>query len=180
MGDSKQGRKGHFHSISTKDWTWNISRPELSSFNVIRLTEMQMWDVVNLMTVVTSVFCNHIPHELERLAVTHAICTPPPWICFHGCQALVAASTPNAPPLLPCCHLVPSSLCLRSNFQLVINKKREEASWMGISGMTPGWAKSEEVGLLHHDSIQLSNFHRWCVSEHSGLPNDTKRITWGL
>ena len=50
--------------------------------------------------------------------------------------------SPNTPALPPCCHLMPSALCLRSNFQLVINKKRGEASWMEGSGMTPSWAKS--------------------------------------
>lgn len=43
MGDKGQGRKGYFHSTSSKDQTRNISQPEVSSINVIRLTEMQMW-----------------------------------------------------------------------------------------------------------------------------------------
>lgn len=68
-----------------------------------------------------------------------AIYVPPPQICFHGCQGLAAASTLS----LLRCHLLPSSLGLRSNFQLVINTKWGEASWMQVFGGSPSWAKSE-------------------------------------
>ena len=53
-------------------------------------------------------------------------------------------------------------------------------SVLGVQDITQLGKVYVQVGLLHHDSIQLSNFHRWCISEHSGLPKDTKQITWGL
>lgn len=45
-------------------------------------------------------------------------------------------------PSLLCCPLEPSSLGFQNNFQLVLEKKSGEASWMAVSGMTPSWAKS--------------------------------------
>lgn len=61
-----------------------------------------------------------------------------PWLPSTGCSQ----HSLNTPALIPCCHLMPSTQCLRSNFQLVIDKKWGEASWMGGSGTTPSWAKS--------------------------------------
>ena len=61
-----------------------------------------------------------------------------PWLPSTGCSQ----HSLNTPAPLPCFHLMPSTQCLRSNFQLVIDKKWGEASWMGGSGTTPSWAKS--------------------------------------
>lgn len=75
------------------------------------------------------------PVDLERLAVTHAICAPP---------LEFVSMTPStgdgqlSPALVLLSH---AKITMRYNLQPVINKKRGEASWMELSGMTPSWAK---------------------------------------
>lgn len=99
--------------------------------------KMQSEDFVNLMTVVTSVFCSHMPCGLGKAGRQ----SPMP----------LAPVLPELPPGLPStgysqlslAALLPShaKITLRLRFQQVINKKRGEASWMELPGTTPSWAK---------------------------------------
>lgn len=87
---------------------------------------------MGLVAVVTSVSCNHTPCALGGAGRNSAHVCPFSLHLFSCCQALAADHTPS----LLCCHPVPSSL------PPVINKKWGDASWMDVSGTTPGWAKS--------------------------------------
>lgn len=125
-----------FHFHQRLDLKYEQARVSSPALNVSTYNKKVKWGLCEFNDCGHKCFLR--PHTLwtERLAVAHAIYSPPPWICFHGCPVLVAASSP--PTVLPS-H---AKLIVRSNFQTVINKKWGEASWMEVSGMTPSWAKS--------------------------------------
>lgn len=132
-----KGEKMDVFVVSTKDWIWHISRPELHPLQCNTYNKNAKWG-----------FCEFNDCGYKCFPQSHT-----PWT-WRGWQSPV----PFVPVLPEFVSGLPSTGCRQlslasvlpshakitmwCNFQQVINKKRGEASWMEWSGMTPSWAQS--------------------------------------
>lgn len=183
-----RGRTGGWGTVDEKEKDTFIPFPPKTEFeiladqsdppfNVICLTEMQMWGCCEFHDCGYKCFLQS--HTLWTWEAGSHPCHlyPSSLNLFPWLPRLVAASAPQ----LLRCHPVPSSLCPRNNFQLVINKERGEASWTGVSGMTLSRAKSAfKLAFFIRTVSNSATFTDGVSQTVLGSQRITKRITWGL